>query len=52
MIRDFKYRQVTEQVNTQSYWLTSDTDINTAEKYDQHSHAASITGIKPGSNSG
>jgi len=51
MIRDFKYRQVTEQVNTQSYWLSADVDINTAEKYEQHTRAASITGRMPGSSS-
>lgn len=51
MIRDFKYKQVTEQVKTQSYWLTADVDVNTAEKNEQHTRAASITGRMPGSSS-
>jgi hypothetical protein len=51
MIRDFKYRQVTEQVKTQSYWQSWNADINTAERYEQQPRAASITATRPGSNS-
>jgi hypothetical protein len=52
LIRDFKYRQVSEQVKTQSYWLSWNLDINGAERNNVHPHAYSLTGIRPDSNFG
>ena len=47
-IRDFKYRQVTEQVMTQSYWQLWNVDINGADRYDRRPRNSSITGTRPG----
>lgn len=52
MIRDFKYRQVTEQVMTQSYWQTGNVDVNCADRYDRQPRDCSITGRRPASISG
>lgn len=48
LIRDFKYRQVAEQVKTQSYWLSWNVDINSADSYDLHPRSPSLTGTRPG----
>ena len=52
LIRDFRYKQVTEQVRTQSYWRSWNLDINDADRYDVHPHASSIMEKMPGSSNG
>ena len=52
LIRDFKYRQVAEQVKTQSYWLTWDVEINRAEICNLRPRSSSITGTRPGLGAG
>jgi hypothetical protein len=52
MIRDFKYRQVSEQVKTQSYWMSWNLDINNADCNDVHPGAYSVTRERPGSSRG
>jgi hypothetical protein len=51
-IRDFKYREVVEQVKTQSYWLSWNVDINRAEGRNGLPGSVAVTGTKPDEKSG